>query len=253
MNYDIQKASMLRRVPAWLLDIILVLVLATGFMAGLSYVLDLDAHIDQIDAVYDRYEKEYDVSFDLTDEDYEKLTEEDLARYEAASEALSKDTEAQKTYELVLNLTLVTVSGGFLGALLILEFLIPLWLKNGQTLGKKVFGIGLMRKDGIKVTTFMLFVRAVLGKFTIETMIPIFLLLASIFGILGLGGLILCLAALLIPAIVALVTRNKTAIHDLMACTIAVDLGSQMIFDTPEEQLEYYKQLHEENAAQADY
>jgi len=144
------------------------------------------------------------------------------------------------------------MSGGFLGALFILEFLIPLWLKNGQTLGKKVFGVGLMRKDGIKVTTFMMFARTILGKYTIETMIPIFLLLASFFGILGLGGLVLCAAALLIPVLVALCTRNKTAIHDLMACTIAVDLASQMIFDTPEEQLEYYKQLHAENAAQAD-
>lgn len=253
MDYDIQRASMLRRVPAWLLDIILVLVLATGLMAGLSYVLDLDTHIGEIDAIYDRYEKEYDTSFDITDESFEEMSEEDLARYEAASEALSKDTEAQKTYELVLNLTLVTLSGGFLGALFILEFLIPLWLKNGQTLGKKVFGIALMRKDGIKVNTFMLFVRAVLGKFTIETMIPIFLLLASVFGILGLEGLILCVVAVLAPAIVAVATRNKTAFHDLMACTVAVDLSSQMIFNSPEEQLEYYKRLHEEDAAQADY
>lgn len=252
MNNDIQRATMLRRVPAWLLDVILVLVLAAGFMAGLSYVLDLDTHIDQIDVIYDRYEKEYDISFDITDESYEEMSEEDLARYEAASEALSKDAEAQQIFEMVLNLTLTTMSGGFLGALFILEFLIPLWLKNGQTLGKKVFGVGLMRKDGIKVTTFMMFARTILGKYTIETMIPIFLLLASFFGILGLGGLVLCAAALLIPVLVALCTRNKTAIHDLMACTIAVDLASQMIFDTPEEQQEYYKQLHAENAAQAD-
>lgn len=252
MNNDIQRATMLRRVPAWLLDVILVLVLAAGFMAGLSYVLDLDTHIDQIDAIYDRYEKEYDTSFDIDDDYFDNMSEEELARYEAATEALSRDTEAQQTFELVLNLTLVTMSGGFLGALFILEFLIPLWLKNGQTLGKKVFGIGLMRKDGIKVTTFMMFARTILGKYTIETMIPIFLLLASFFGILGLGGLILCTAAMLAPAIVALCTRNKTAIHDLMACTIAVDLASQMIFDTPEEQLEYYKQIHKENAAQAD-
>ena len=252
MGCDIQKASMLRRVPAWLLDLILVLVLATGIMAGLSYVLNLDANIDEINAIYARYEKEYNTSFDITDEEFDKMSEEDIARYEAASEALTKDAEAQKAYEMVLNLSLITLSGGFLGALFILEFLIPLWLKNGQTLGKKVFGIALMRNDGIKVNTFMIFARTILGKFTVETMIPIFLLLASIFGILGLGGLVLCVVALLAPVITALVTRNKTAFHDLMACTIVVDLASQMIFNTPEEQLEYYKQLHEENAAQAD-
>lgn len=252
MNYDIQRANMLKRVPAWMLDIILLITLATGLIAGLSYVLDMDTHTEALDAIYVRYEEEFNVDFAKTDGEFAAMSEEELARYEAAAEALSKDTEAQKAYEIVLNLTLIMLSGGILGAFVILEFLIPLWLKNGQTLGKKIFGIALMRKDGVKVTPFMMFTRTILGKYTVETMIPIFLLVAVIFGIMGLEGLLGFALILIAQIVVAFVTRDKTGIHDLLACTVAVDLSSQMIFDSPEEQLEYYNQLQEENVARAD-
>lgn len=253
MNYEIQRASLSRRLPAWLLDIILLVTLATGLMAGLSYALDMDTHQKALDEVYVRYEQDFGIDFETTPEQFEAMTEEELAKYEAASEALSKDTEAQKIYEMILNLTLITLSGGILGAFLILEFAIPLFLKNGQTLGKKVFGVALMRKDGIKVTPFMMFVRTILGKYTLETMIPVLLVVAVLFGIMGMEGFLGIILILALQVIVGLATRNKTGVHDFLACTVAVDLSSQMIFDSPESQLEYYKRLHEENAAQADY
>ena len=252
MKYDVQKAGMLRRIPAWLLDVILLITLATGLIAGMSYVLDMDTQVDKMDAIYKQYEKEYGVSFTITGEEYEKLSEAEKAKYEQANVALAEDTQAQKAYELLMNLTLITLSVGILGAFLILEFAVPLLLKNGQTLGKKAFGVALMRDDGIKVTTFMMFARSILGKYTVETMMPVLLLVSMFFN----GGsgfsLMLLVAFLLAQIIIPLATRNKTAIHDLMACTIAVELSSQMIFDTVQEQEEYCKRLDEENAASAD-
>ena len=253
MIYDMQRASFLKRVPAWLLDIILLVTLATGMIAGLAYILDMDGHNEKLDAIYAGYEEQYGISFDSTEADFAAMTEDELAVYEAAAEALSKDTEAQKTFELVMSLTLVTLSGGILGAFLLLEFLVPLWLKNGQTLGKKVFGVALMRKDGVKVTPFMMFARTILGKYTLETMIPVLLLVMMFFGFLGMEGLLVFGLILLLQIIIPLVTRNKTGIHDILACTVAVDLSSQMIFDSPEEQLEHHKKIHGENASQADY
>lgn len=253
MIYDMQRASFLKRIPAWLLDIILLMTLATGLMAGLSYVLDVDTHSENLDAVYVKYEEKYGIDFAKTEADFTSMTEEELALYEEAAAELSKDAEAQKAFEMVMNLTLLTLSLGTLGAFLILEFLIPLWLRNGQTLGKKVFGIALMRKDGIKVTPFMMFARTVLGKYTLETMIPVLLFMMSFFGFLGLEGMLIVGVILLLQVVITFATRNKTAIHDILACTVAVDLSSQMIFNSTEEQLEYHKQIHEENAAQADY
>ena len=253
MRYDFQRASMLKRVPAWILDAILLITLAVGIMAGVSRVLDVEAHTAALNAIYVRYEQEYNVDFAKAREEFAEMTEEELARYEAAAEALSKDTDAQKAYELVLNLTLITLSIGTLVSFLIFEFLIPLLLKNGQTIGKKVFGVALMRKDGVKVTPFMMFARTILGKYTLETMIPILLVVAVIFGVMGLEGLILMLIGLLAPVITMFATRNKTAFHDMLACTVAVDLSSQMIFDTPEAQLEYHKQLHAEMVEKTEY
>ena len=88
---------------------------------------------------------------------------------------------------------------------------------------------------------------------TAAVAIPLLLLVALIFGIMGLEGLLGFALILIAQVAVILATRDKAGIHDLLACTVAVDLSSQMIFDSVDAQLEYYKRLHAENAAQADY
>lgn len=243
MRYDFQRASMMKRIPAWMLDMILLVVLATGCIAGLAYILNWEAQTTALDSVYARYEQEFDISFATTDEEFAKMSEEELAKYQAASEAMAKDTEAQKIYEMYVNMSLVMISGGVLLAFLILELLVPILLKNGQTLGKKCFGVALMRKDGVRITPFMVFTRGILGKYTIETMIPLLLLMASLLGVTGLETTLVCIAFLLAQIIVTLATRNKTALHDLLACTVAVDLSSQMIFDSVEEMEAYEAEI----------
>lgn len=44
MSYDLQKASLLKRAAALLLDLILIVVLATGIGMVLSAVLDYDSY-----------------------------------------------------------------------------------------------------------------------------------------------------------------------------------------------------------------
>ena len=247
MNYDIQRASMLKRVPAWLLDIILLITVATGFLALWSQVFDVMPHVEKLSGIVEKYEAEYGGQLSMSVEEYEKLTaEEKLAADEISLEidkALNQDPEALKALETVATYIFAMLSLSVLCAYVILELLIPLWLKNGQTLGKKCFGVALMRKDGIKVTPFMMFARTVLGKCTVETMIPV---LALVLMLLNIAGPIFWLgvAVLLAQIIVPLATRDKTALHDLMACTVAVDLSSQMIFDTPEAMEAYYAELY---------
>lgn len=250
MIYDLQKASMLKRVPAWLLDIILLLTVAVGAMALMSSVLNVDAQYDKLDAIYERYEQEFNIDFEKT---VDQMTEEERLAYQKAEEAFNANTEDQKVYNTILNLTLIVISSGILIAYVLLEFLIPLWLKNGQTLGKKAFGVGVMRTDGVKMTTFMLFVRTILGKYTIETMLPVYLIILLLFGTGGIFILLLLGLLLLLQVIFMIATRTNSAIHDLLACTVTVDLASQMIFDSPEALLEYQKQVHEEAANRAEY
>jgi uncharacterized RDD family membrane protein YckC len=158
------------------------------------------------------------------------------------SDALNQDEAAINAWSKLISNGLSIESLSVLVAYTILEFAVPLLLKNGQTIGKKCFGVALMRKDGLKVTPFMMFARTILGKYTVETMIPI-LLLGSGVAFMGFPVTIAGLVIALVPAVVCLATRNKTAIHDLMACTVAVDLSSQMIFNTVEEMEAYHEDI----------
>lgn len=252
MIYDIQNATIGKRLSAWLLDVILLVVLITGVAAVVSGLMDYDTHSAKLDAIYEKYEKEYGIDFGLTSEQQAAMTEEQLKPYYAAAEALEKDAEAIAAYEMMLNLSIATISVSVLVAYTILELIVPLILGNGQTLGKKVFGIALMRKDGVKVTPFMLFARTIVGKCTIGTMIPLVILMMMYFSILGVTGTMILGLILLLQAILTFGTRNKTAIHDLLACTVAVDISSQMIFGSAEEKQEYLQRMEEE-AENRDY
>jgi uncharacterized RDD family membrane protein YckC len=249
MIYDIQKASMMKRASAWLLDIILFMVVVTGCMYGWAYVFDPTPHIEELSGIMESYEQQFGGNLEMTDEEFAKLTaeEQEEARQisQKINEALNKDARALKLLEMIATYIFAMISLSILCAHFLLEFLIPLFLKNGQTLGKKCFGIALMRKDGVRVTPFMMFARTILGKSTVETMLPAMLF---VLAMLGAGGLTMYLSVglLIAQVIVPVWTANKTAIHDLIACTVAVDMSSQMIFDSPEEREAYVARVDEE-------
>ena len=253
MRLDLQKASLSKRLPAWMLDTILLVVLATALAALLSFALGYDGYSQQLQAAYDKYETIYGVDFDLTQEEQEKLTDEQKELYQQAFDALNKDSEALRAYNMMLSLTLVILSLSILLSYVVLEFIVPLLFNNGQTVGKKIFNIALMRTDGVRVTPFMLFVRSILGKYTLETMVPILILVMMALGVVGIGGTLLLAVLLLAQVGLLLANRNRSVIHDLLACTVAVDNESQMMFDTPEALLDYQKRIHAEEAANSDY
>ena len=215
----------------------------------LSAVLNYDQHSQALEACYERYEKEFGIDFDV----YADLTEEEQARFEAANAALQKDTQALKAYNMVVNLSLTIVSLSVLLSYLALEFVVPLLFGNGQTMGKKVFGIALVRVDGVKITTFALFVRTLLGKYTIETMIPVLMAMMIFIGTIGILGPAIVLGLLILQVALIITSPTNSALHDHMAATVAVDLASQMIFATPEELVEYKKQVHAEQVKNQPY
>ena len=156
-------------------------------------------------------------------------------------------------YNMMLNLSMVITTLGILLAILLWEFAIPVLLGNGQTLGKKIFGLCLVRNDGVKVNSMQLFARTVLGKFTIETMIPVYLLLMLFWGTMDLTGTLMILGLIVAELMVLALTRTNSAIHDLLAGTVVVDITSQMIFRTTEDLIEYKKKIAAEQAARQRY
>ena len=253
MGIDVQKAGIWKRMAAWLLDIILMAVLAVGAAYLLSVALGYDALSTKLEQHYADYESRYGVVFDISQQDYEAMTEEQRSAYDAAYEALVADEEVLFTYDKVVNTILLITSLGILISMLLLEFVVPLLLKNGQTVGKKCFGIGLIRNDGVQMNNLQLFTRVLLGKYTIGTMLPVYVALLMLLGNIGVFGTVI-LGGLLVGQVICMsVTRHGCAIHDLLAGTVVVDIASQQIFRSSEELIEYTRRIHEDRAKRQDY
>lgn len=253
MMYDLQKASMWKRISAFLFDAILLGIAAVLFAWCLSTALGYDGYNEALDAAYARYGEMYGVNLNLSLTEYDALSAQEMEKLNAAYAALSADEEAIRAYNMIVNLTLVITSLGILAGFAVMELIIPMKLGNGQTLGKKIFGIGLMQQDGVKVNGRVMFVRTILGKYTLETMIPVLLGMMIWFGILGLAGTLVILGIGLVQALMLIITRKRLVIHDALATTVAVDIGSQMIFDSREALIAYKEKIHAEQAARAAY
>ncbi len=253
MMYDLQRADFWKRISAFLFDLIIFGIVAVGIAWGISAIVKYDNYMNGLNNCYEKYESEYGIEFNITGEEYEKLSAEDKAKYQAASKALENDGEAFYFYSMTVNLTLIMLIFSILVSHLILEFIVPLLFGNGQTLGKKIFGIGVMRSDGVRVSTLQMFVRTVLGKCTVETLVPALVIFMILLGVTGLFGLVILFCLALAQIVLLIVTKTRTPIHDIMAHTVTVDIASQMIFDTPEALLEYKQKIQAEIAARAKY
>ena len=254
MIYDLQKANIWKRISAGLFDFILVGMLSVGIAALLAFALGYDGHLETLNDGYTKYGEEMGVDFRISQEDFDKLSEDEQARYNQALVDLYNNDDFMYSYYMVFNLSFVIIILGILLAFIILEFVVPMLLKNGQTVGKKVFGVGVIRYDGVKISGPLLFTRAILGKYTVETMLPIIFIMMVIFQITsGMSALIAIGAIVVTNLVMMIASKNNCGIHDMIANTVTVDLASQMVFDSPEALLEYKQKIHAEAAERAEY
>ena len=263
--FDIQKIGFSKRISAFLADLIAFFIFTVGIGTILSGIIGYDAVSEKLEKIVTEYEQIYiyDVfneefgteSKPLSNKEIDKLIEENLATYgewqkeqiRVRDEALLVDEEAMNTCYKAFMLSVLNITISILISYVVLEIVVPLLLKNGQTIGKKVFGIGLMRIDGVKITPLQLIVRTILGKYTIETMIPLLLMLAVYFSLLSPDLVLFALAVIVVLVVAECVIFIKSGmtdlIHDKMALTICVDIQSQLIFETEDELIEY-KRTH---------
>lgn len=253
MVYDLQKASMWKRIAAWMFDGILTATLAVGFGLLLSLLLGYDAHNEKMETSFAAYEAQYGVVFDISQEEYLAMTDAQRQNYEDAYAALTADEEFLYAYNMSLNLTLVITTVSILLSMIVWEFAVPLLFGNGQTLGKKIFALGLVRVDGVRVNNLQLFTRALLGKYTIETMLPVYILMLLLWGSIGIVGTAILLGIAVAEVLTVVMTRSNSFIHDMLAGTAVVDISSQMIFRSTEDLIEYRKQVAAEHASRQTY
>ena len=253
MIYDLQRASMWKRISAWLLDAILLCIIATLMALVLAAITNYDGYSEQLDARYTYFEEQYGVSRNLTQEQVNAMTDEERANLTAADEAIKADEEALYAYNMMLQLIIIMTSFGILLGYVVLEFAVPMVLGNGQTIGKKVFSLGVMQQNGVRMNGVCMFIRTVLGKYAIETMIPVMMVLMLFFGTIGTVGWIIVGAIGIVQIALLITTRERCMIHDKLANTVTVDLPSQMIFKTQEDLIAYKEKVAAEKAANQVY
>ena len=253
MAHDLQTANIWKRISAWLFDSILTGILAVAFGLILSALLGYDSYSDTLDRAYETYETRFGISFEISQADFDAMEETQRENYNAAYQALIADEEAMYAYNMMISLSLVIISLGVLLAVLLWEFLIPLRLGHGRTLGKKIFGLCLVRSDVVQMNNLQLFTRSILGKYAIETMVPVLIALMIFWGTMGVMGTLVVAGITIGQLFGLLVTRSHSAIHDLLAGTVVVDYASQTIFRSTEDLIEYQKKRAAERAARADY
>ena len=270
MIYDLQKASVLKRISAWLLDFILLIIVITGLAWGLSAAFGYYQNESFIENVNNEYDEKYfskingegclpenrKLTFDtsvMTAEKYEALSEEHRQLFDSVYEIYKNDERVSYGFNKEITILMSAVSLGIIIAYLALEFFIPLKLGNGQTVGKKVFAIGVMQVNGVRITGVSLFARSMLGKCTIETMVPALIILMILQGAINIVGLLVLLLLAVFEAILLISTKTNSMIHDIFAFTVTVDLPSQMIFETEQELIAYKKRIHAEAVDNAKY
>lgn len=211
--------------------------------------------------VIKNFETENDLTYDISEEDYNALDEETRKKYDSINGRIDSIGNAKSIYAKELKYTYslipLMVSIGVFLSVLIFEFIIPVAFKNGQTIGKKVFGLAVMHTNGVRVRPFSMFVRSILGMYVFEMMVPIYLILMAFFyhvlsGYIAIGVIV---AIVILQIAVFAYTFKSTAsvLHDLIARTVCVDFSSQMIFDSEEELMEFKKAQQNELAERDEY
>ncbi len=118
----------------------------------------------------------------------------------------------------------------------LIYLLFPMIFKNGETLGKLTFSLGLVNKNGYKVTRPQILLRFLF--FFLEITLGTFLL--GILDIRSLATLGIVITALLIAT---LVNKKNRSLHDFVAGTMVVDLKESIFFKNANEEAEYEENI----------
>lgn len=127
--------------------------------------------------------------------------------------------------------TVEFVSSALIG-IVVTYIIIPYLLKRGQTVGKRVFGLGLASSDGYVYNSKKLPLRAVpVVLLNLSFLIPVW---NSIFVI-----MLVILIIFLVSFALSMASPLKKSLHDYSAGSIVVDLRTSIIFNNEMEEEEY--------------
>ena len=235
--YTPKKPKIVKRFAAWIVDIILIIVVATG----ISWITSIACNYDKTQTAINEKYVQYDLAtYDEKTKEYIIVTEEEykanLEYYQGQEAKMAKDEVFLELYAQRNIYLIVIPSVGIFTSLLIFELIIPLILKHGRTIGMRFFGIGYVTEDDLDVGFKQVFVRFIFGKTVLETGIP----LAGYFMFILIPGyeLIGILLLTLIPLgnlIFSIVEEHKRGVHDYIAKVKPCDNDCQIYVKSAEE------------------
>ncbi len=212
-----EKYPFMKRAFAAAIDILLIALLTVFIAMPMSSLTGYKQARSDVDNLFSYMEQTYGVRFNLTAQELANLTEEQSHRYEEAFAFFAGDEENVRTYNRMVLGSYMTVLGSILIAVLILELAVPLILKDGQTAGKKLMGLVVIRMDGSPINALRLIARAVLGKFLVEIAVPVFTILEMYNGITGSRSFLMVMGLFILPAACMILTKERRLIHDFLS------------------------------------
>jgi hypothetical protein len=132
--------------------------------------------------------------------------------YESAKLMFEQDADAVQNAQKMNTVSLISMSLLLLLAIVPNYLLFPLIYKNGQTLGKWFMHIGIVNKNGTRISYPRVLFRTLVGLYLCEILISY--LLYTMTGI---------PVVLLVSALVALIGESKNSIADYVSGTCQID------------------------------
>lgn len=200
-----KTAGLMKRFSSTLMDSVVIIIFSVLFVSILFSLTNFDYYNTELISYYDRYE-------------------DDIA-------SILDDDAACESYNVVIKLLCFNIALGILIAYIISEVLIPLLLPNGESIGKRIFGITIMRIDERKIGVGTLLLRGLISKYLIETVPVVFITLYALFFSSYVYLIIIPIAIVVLNVSLVIFRRDHRALHDMIAGTVVLekDHYSQMV------------------------
>lgn len=241
--YTPKTPKLIKRLAAWFIDLILILVVATGAALMTSMIYGYDNYNDtcyQKEIQYEIYVEDPEGKVEINDKKYTICYEiEGVSKEEATQryEELYKDIEYKEAYLKRSQGQVIIITSAIVVSLTILEFIVPLILKHGRTIGMKFFDIGYVTDEGIDTNFKTVFVRFLFGKLVVGALIPYSGIMLSLMmpTYYTLVGFIAIFGVIGINLLLLFTTPEKRGVHDFIAKCVPCDNSCQIYFKTVEE------------------
>lgn len=245
---EFHKAKPIKRLAAYLIDLILLVAITAGAWMAIYSATDYSHYDEQFRGYIDQYAQKHGVDLNITNDEIQNYPEDVQEKYNQALLDLNDDPQAMAAYAQKAKIDLLSAMVSFFAAYVILEVMIPLILKNGQTVGKKIMGLCVMHKYHVRVGVMQIIYRAVLGKYFIETLIPAALLILKNYGVLGTTASLVLSAIAMTQGFIVLMSQANCGIHDKLFKTVVADFNKQHIFDTWDDRFDFEEAYEAEMA-----